>query len=762
MKRFYWFSLMVMLLLFVTSCTDKAISSSGEDIRPSEELVTIEAACNDYSLNLKTDEKWTAKVADEWIYLEDADGQGSKEIKFFAEENNEDESRTTTLDVTLADGSVKTFTIKQKGLSESGENALGEGVYQKHGVCFGYNGYGKYADANAITDQIINEKKAKELMDEYASGESSVQTESYEIIENIESTGTSAEDLSESLGVNASLNVNVPSGFSLDIKANYNSEDLQNSSKNFSKRKHKRILYRKTISVQNLMGLMEEEPDAKNKILTLGFKSALKKLTSAVKTSGTDANPALKEFISKYGTHIVVMAELGGCFDYSMVTDKNDISSKKDISAGLDMGYKKMFNIKGDATYDKMNKKIGSNYTCKVTVKGGDASILSAATNGQMDNTSDDITKWEKTITHENSLMIDHQLMPIWDVIEDATVSEAVQQYITTGEYIKAVPDYSLPTPERYMNGCIKVPLSSLKESINDNGTLVYTIEAAGSPIAEICHELIPIISSSQRVFVAYPIVQNKPDYSKGFFLGDGALNSPGYVEWIENDNKYIYKSDEQYNSIDCLDTLFIEGTGKTLSISGKANSTVSKWITGYVQPAYAKFYKYSTYKKSTALDYYNIVKVGKQVWTRENIATPYGVGYKKFTHYATDNGDFFYQWSDYFLKTQWSVPTADSFAQLQKIANEGKPLLKGGSTGLDIDVLGCYSVTQKKIRKFFKIKTENSAEPQEIGVHFMRTADQKVIGIYKDGVEPLFEMQAEENMYYPVRFVRSENFQYE
>lgn len=759
---------MMMLFAIATSCSDKDVDLSGGNALPEGSEWVINAACNDYTYILKTDKSWKAEIEDEWAVLECKTGQGNKELKIFAEENMEDESRSTTMHITLDDGNVVSVIIRQKGVAESGDNAKSESGYQKHGVCFGYNGYGKYADANYIAGQIINEQKAKELMNEYAEGEASVQLESYEVIENIESTGTSSEDMSESLGINASLNVSLPCGFALDIKADYNSEDLAQSSKNFSKRRHKRILLRKTMSVENLIGLMEEleYEGVKNNIFTTGFRSVLRKLTLAVKSGdAVKANKSLKDFIEKFGTHIVVASELGGCFDYSMVTDKSDISSKTDIAAGLDMGYKKMFNIKGDASYDKLNKKIGSNYSCKVTVLGGDASILSAATNGQMDNTNEDIEKWERSITEDNSLMIDHKLIPIWNIIPNDTVAEAVEQYLTTGEYIKVNQQLTLPEPVQDITGSIKVVLKDFMEEVNEGSkTLVYTVDAAGSPVAEICHELIPAIGN-KRVFVAYPLIAGKPDYSEGFFLGNG-VRKPGSVKWNEEDYTYYYTGDSRYSDGDIIDTLYIEGTGSGMDFSGKINPVVKKYATGYMQPAYANFYKYFPGSTQTKLAGYSIVKIGKQVWTRENIASPYGVGYKKFTQVNQD-GNFFYQWSDNFLKTQWSVPTSKSFKQMQSISPTGKPFIKGGSTGFDLDVLGCYSVKEKRIIIWYNwfryiYGTSTSTEKDDRETYFLRTADRKVIGIDKDGLEKMFEMNEDTGMYYPVRFIRSDNFQYE
>lgn len=751
--------------LFV-ACTDDDDDASGTDSGFTEEVVVVNPACDDYTYQLNTDKQWKAEIADQWASLYIASGKGSSELKFFTEENGEDESRSTTLLVTFNDGTEKKVTIKQKGLAESGSNALGDGIYQKHGVCYGYNGYGKYADAYSICGQIVNEKMAIALLDSLYPGELSIATENYEVIENIESSGSSAQDMSESLSVNAGLSLDLPCGFAMDIKANYDNKDLANSSKNFSKRRHKKIMNRKIMSVENLTGALWEYPEYEKKILTVGFRKALATLKKSISGDNAAANKALSNFVKAYGTHIVVSAELGGCFDYCMTTDKSNVSSSTDISAGLNMGYQKMFSIQGDASFNKMNNKIGSNYSCSVTVLGGEASILSAATNGQEGaNNSEDIQKWEASITHEKSLMIDHKLMPIWNIISDEEIADAVEQYLTTGQYVKVNTTYELPEPVSDVTGAIKVALSEFTEEVvSSNQTLVYTVNAAGSPVAEICHELIPSISTTSRVFIAYAIVEGKPNYDKGYFIGDG-VRKPGMIEWNEEKKSYIYTADTEVEVGAAVDTLYILGKDGNYHFAVSPDKTVKAWAFGFTQPSYVKFYRAESSDNSmTSLAFYNIVKIGKQVWMRENLQTPTGLSYKKFPCVAV-NGDYFYGWGDngnHFLQTQWSIPSSESFKEMQAIAQTGAPFLKGGSTGFDLEVLGYYDYEKGKYLSWFTWKYYEHTTQKELETYILRTLDNKIICIDKDGLEPMREEAADTKMYYPVRFVRSANFKYE
>jgi len=756
------FLVAVMAVLTFASCSDDENFDDGGGTGDEPSLV-ISRSCDDYTYDVTSDKAWKADVDGDWLSLYTTSGNGPATLKFYAEENGEPDSRTATIRITEEDGTKTDVRIKQAGMADGEDNSLGGGVFRKHAVCWGYNGYGFYADASGLKGQIVNEKKAVEIMNRIAEGEESVSMEKYEVVENVESVGTSSEDYSESLGVNAGFDLDLPCGFSMGIKGEFSMEELSSSNKNFSKRRHKAIKYYKTMSVENLMAVMTSDDKQmellKDSILTLGFRSAVKKLKNAIAGKGKPADEELGQFINTFGTHIVVSAQLGGYFDYTMTTEKSNITSKLDIKAGLDMGYKDMFSISGDASYDRVKKKIGENYTCKVKVVGGQAGILSAATNGQKGGcTNEDILKWENTITEKDALLIDHQLLAIWNIIPDEEVAEAVKSYLKTGKYVKANTQYELPMPKSDVTGAVKIPLSDFKNELDSvNGTLVYYVEAGGSYVAEICHEQINAISQ-ERVFVVYPIVKNKPDYTNGFFIGDG-VHVPGYVEWNDKEKDYSYKVAEGYDVGDVIDTVYARGEDHEMRFYGKNPAPESKWVTAAPQPSYARYFRIPESKMADYTCYclsdYDIVKVGRHVWFREELQTVMGFNFRSFVPGAYE-GKFFYRWEivEGGIDTpQWRLPTEDDFKELKKLANTSAPFIKGGTTGLDINVKGEYTDSwglNKECPYYFLLAANNKCIRID-----MADASEMMIGSVSD-------LSLSSKSYLPVRLIRTDNFQYE
>ena len=125
---------------------------------------------------------------------------------------------------------------------------------------------------------------------------------------------------------------------------------------------------------------------------------------------------------------------------------------------------------------------------------------------------------------------------------------------------------------------------------------------------------------------------------------------------------------------------------------------------------------------------------------------------------------------NDNFLKTQWSVPTIDAFRQMQSMAATGEPFLKGKSTGFDLDGTGCATSEKEVVRKWnwrkFRLETSvtETVKDAEVETYFLLTAENKLIFIDIDGLEPMQygEVGDGKDYYYPVRFVRSSEFKYE
>lgn len=674
------------LMGLVSSCQDD-LPGGQISIENGEKKVVWEYTHGFHDLKIESEESWSLKIVEgEWVSIVDSVGDGDALAQLYCEQNSEEESRTARIQVRNASGSQKEILIEQEGVQISDNNAMVPVTTLDYGcgVGWGYNGMGDYANVNYLKGQIINTYKLDQAVREHPDdlgGETFVDDDT--TVNETSATvavGSSITELTNSLAVNAGLEVNLPCGFSGSASANYSKSDMTNVNKNFSTKHYKHVFKRRRANIGNLSEAAALYPE----ILSLGFKGSVKKIANAQDIKAKES--AIKRFISLYGTHIVTQGDIGGRMEYQMTTDKKQVSSEQDIKAGLEMGYKTMFNIQGDAHYNDMKKQIGENYTCSVVIKGGDSRILSgAANNVEGACTQEDIDRWIQSINESKCTLVDFQLAPIWEIITDEEVAAAVKEYLETGkileepEYKKYIlPEISTPTTTKF-----KIP------ELSDE-TLIHTVWCGGQPVAEICQEFVSSLSLRDRVTVVYPIKSNKPDYSKGFFIGN-STHRPGTIDWVEKDGVYtpVYTHDLSY-SFGACDSIFI--IDETPSGMPKEATTYS--LSG-VEPTYHRFYKDNYLEgNKNGKGNYPLVKVGKYVFTREPISSYWKVTenihwervYKWFSfqdvqkvYYSYDEINFTYNGYD--------LPDEQVIQDLNKMSNNSiyDYIVDGGVTGFDL-----------------------------------------------------------------------------
>lgn len=708
MRRLNYY-LSLLLLVFVAlsnfSCKDSELTDNTPDINVPEADKTIELSRSDgtTTLQIPLSGEWTATSDGEWLTLINESGNGI-DAQVYNEQNDDDDDRSALVTYSTKDGSA-TYKVAfvQKGVLSDDRNAeVVADVEIGCGAGWGYNGYGKYADVSGMKGQIVNSTQLAIILKKYSVTYNGnllmVDDKSVNETDAKISTGSSSSDMSKALGVNADLDLNLPCGFSMDITANYDKKDLSNSEKNFSKRLYRHIFKQRHLDANNVSALLEDDniPEKERElILSAGFRNMLKKLART--TESNRQNQVIK-FVQCYGTHIITRGDIGGCYEYSMTTDKSDVSSDEDIKAALDMGYKKMFSIKGDANYDKMEKKVGSNYTSSVKIKGGNSLLLAnAASNIEGGCSEADIKKWLETIKEGACTLVDFKLTPIWYIIPDTYetsdglyVADIIEEYLTTGNILKteAFKKYQLPT--------VSTPAATKFElpTINDDSTQVYTAWCAGQPVAEICKEYVPALSLRQRVIVVYPIKENKPDYKEGFFIGNEGHRAGNVMWYTENDSvKCKFTENSDYDLGEKIDSIYISNN----IISGHSTKGSGYGIAG-TEPTYMRFYKGKSKDKGT----YRIVKIGEQVYTRENIQSHYGfdgLSVDSMLSVIDDNGQFFYQKTcldkfglatDTKTLTGFCLPSNDDFGKtLSSLSSYSSTFMQGGVSGLDLKSYG-------------------------------------------------------------------------
>lgn len=780
----------VLFFVFVAlsnySCKDGELTDSVPDVDVSDADKTIELSRSDgtTTLQIPLSGEWTASAEGEWLTLITESGS-SADAQVYNEQNDDDEDRSALVTYSAKDGSA-TYKVAfvQKGILSDERNADEvSDVEIGCGAGWGYNGYGMYADVSGMKGQIINSVKLKTILDKYPDEAEGnllmVDDKSVNITSAKISTGSSSSDMTKALGVNAELDLDLPCGFSMNITANYDKKDLSNSEKNFSRRLYRHIFKQRHLDADNVSALFNEDLTGiplkeSQRILSVGFRAMLIELSN---TTESNREEVVVDFIQSYGTHIITRGDIGGCYEYSMTTDKSDVSSDEEIKAALDMGYKKMFKIKGDASYENMEKKVGSNYTSSVTVKGGNSLLLAKAANNIEGGCSQaDIDKWLETIKEGACTLVDFKLAPIWKIIpktyktsDGLSVSNIIKEYLTTGKILKTeeFKTYQLPT--------VSTPAATKFElpTINDDSTQVYTAWCAGQPVAEICKEYVPALSLRQRVVVVYPIKENKPDYKEGFFIGNEGHRAGNVMWYTENDSvKCKFSENTDYDLGEKIDSIYIYNN----TISGHPTKGNGYGIAG-TEPTYLRFYKGSQKEKGE----YCIVKIGEQVYTRENIKSHYGfdgLSVDKMLSVIDDNGQFFYHkdcvskfgiGDDTQTLTGYCLPSNDDFGKtLSSLSSYSSTFMQGGVSGLDLKcdgyvkytpgTEGHYKYSWFKLKKIYVDGEEEKSDLEGKSSSYLITSE----GWMKFLEGEKLEVKNPDDDRYPMRLRRIDGFSYQ
>lgn len=768
-----------------TACTDNELTDTDSNINMPEADKTVNLSRSDgtTTLQIPLSGEWTATTDGEWLTLINESGTAA-EAQVYNEQNAEDEDRAALVTYTAKDGSTtyKVAFVQQGVLSDDSNTENVADVERGCGVGWGYNGYGKYADVKYIKAQIINSVQLDKLMKTYPNefdGElMMVDDKSVDFLEGTKTVGSSSSDLSNNLGVDAGLDVNLPCGFSVNITANYDKKDLSNSDKNFSQWRYKYVFKQRILDADNIAAIFTNtqiDYKAGEKVLAHGFRNWLGKIS---KSNASNREKLVTDFISHYGTHIISRGDIGGRYDYSMTTDKSDVSSEQDIKAALEMGYKKMFKINGNVQLDKIDKKVGSNYSASVKVYGGDSRMLAGAVNNVEGScTEEDINKWLATVKEGACTLVDFALAPIWYIIPETyvtsdglTVAAIVEQYLTSGKIL------STTVGQQYQLPALSTPAAAKFElpAIDDDSTQVYTAWCAGQPIAEVCKEYVPALATRQRVVVVYPIKENKPDYSEGFFIGNEGHRAGKVVWFTQNDSlKSKYIEDTDYGMGEKIDTIYITDN----SISGHSSKGGGYGLAS-TEPTYLHFYKGKTKVKGD----YRLVKIGKQVYTRDAILSHYGFDGLSVDSMLYVNEDQFYYQNKCVDKfgaskdtrnlTGYCLPSNQDFDKtFRDLSTYSTAFMQGGVSGLDLKCNGCMQCTitetqTKKVwswKKFKYITVEEEKKKEETKIDqlnsaYLITSDGWIR--FLEGAK--LEVMSPDSDSYPMRLRRIDGFSYQ
>ena len=441
--------------------------------------------------------------------------------------------------------------------------------------------------------------------------------------------------------------------------------------------------------------------------LTSNFKTALLGLISEYK-----GREGLKNLVRDYGTHLVGQARLGGRLRYANTVDVSKVSGEYDLDAYAKVSYSKLSFSASASVENKYKQAFETNNTAittNITAIGGTVASVAKLTGSKVDE--DAIEEWKNSLDdRENACVVEVlNAYPLWELIPKDT-EENKQRAIDLEAYIKDGSfESDMTNKDVFMVGGIgKIEVDGIFTDADvKNGTLVKDLKMNKQVvIARACLEYVPQLDTENRSLIIYPVIENKPKYNLGYFVGNRTV-APCRVSWNDKTAtaNIIKLGREKVGRQKLLFQL-----GCSFLHSDLDQKTINAGVVNAVFPygAYMqgpKLVGVENGKNKIEPRYnYPLVKVFNHVWTRENFNYP--VGGNDVSKIGADNQVFYsykflggnddgYGANRNNLPIGWRLPNKTMLDQLKaEIIERGlqRPadqLATGGHFGFDAPWIG-------------------------------------------------------------------------
>ena len=592
-------------------------------------------------------------------------------------------------------------------------------------VGYGYNVNAEPGIKAISSNPIIALRKLEKSNEDYGpkfrKGEFTINVESYAAssIEEISSTMTASSTLKGSRG-----------GFSAEADASFSNTQKSNSNN----------LFCLTIANVNIGQAVLQGIDRNNfrEYMTDDAKRAI----DGTGTAYPSTNRGFQELIRDFGSHLILRTDLGGRLRYGATIDQQYCSSTNELKAHASMSYKNNI-IDGTA-------KVGNDYSSTYSQNKKHLQITVSAVGGGTEetavvaanDTTPNVNSWIQSMKEEKNLAVINfnqknsmQMWPLYELIDRSTPEgkaryDALKEYMESGQMEM---DNCQEGSSSYVNNKVTrvdfpadwVAKADGKHS-DISGTLIREARYDGKTVAWLCMEYIPQISSQGFVAVVYPVVDNKPNFQMGRFLGT-ATKQACKVEWGA-DGKCILK---EYAEEDGMQkTVYLKAnkmfnfqpSGKLVNteeirdmvLKGQKAKSTCNIIFGegdwhYEGESYHRTVEFeytNPWLKGLSYDnnyQYSLVKIGNQVWTRENYNgnVPHGSNQKERYGTKIDKGEVFFTFGSLgkaSFPAGWHAGNAADYQGLRATITSdgvntqfGERLQKGGVSGFELKWTGWY-----------------------------------------------------------------------
>ena len=556
----------------------------------------------------------------------------------------------------------------------------------------------------------------------FRKGEFKINVESY--------AGNSIGEISETMANSANLKC-TKSGFNAEASVTFTNTQKSSSGN----------LFCMTIANVNVGQAVLQGIDRNNvrHYMTEDAKRAIDGTGSAYPS--TDAG--FKQLIEDYGSHLILTTDLGGRLRYGVTIDRQYCSNTNELKAHASMGYKNKLmeaNAKASEDYKSTYESKKSHIVRNVSAAGGGFKETAAVA---ANDTTDNVNEWINSLENEENLAVinfnqqkSQQLWPLYDLIDTSTPEgqarhDKLMAYIEDGTMEN---DFYVGT-ETYAQDDVVVlsfPSDWLQKANGKRsdigGTLIREARLDGKTVAWYCMEYIPQISNEGLVPVVYPVTDNRPNFQAGRFLGTDRKTACD-ISWGSNGKVVMsnYATDKgqqstlylRANRLFTVKPMGIVENAETrnMYLTGKkatSDCNVTFGITGddrewYWSEGSRKWRYKNADLKGLSYDnnyQYPLVKVGNQVWTRENFNgnVPHGSAYYERFGSRIENGEAFFTFKSLgkaSFPAGWHVGQANDYQGLMATMSSdgvdnkyGERMQEGGASGFELKWTGWYVFT--------------------------------------------------------------------
>lgn len=645
-----------------------------------EGYLLLEAGAHEFTFNIQTEGQWTVTSQNRFLHVKNGSGTGNATVTVRVENNTFEDRKLGALDITFPGHEElnKTITVEQKYLGDYGGNAanpiqLNNKIY---GVGFSYDIKGEWASPNSVKVEIFDtDSLIKSGI--LATSVPQMEVSDYTI------TGSTISEVSNKLCTKASVEGSY-GAFQAEANASFDMETSESSTYEYASTYFDIQLYRASLSKSPQALIFDYmTDDAYNAINGLPVKT--KRGMRNIYASGREG---FQRLISDFGTHVIVEAGLGGRLRRSMQVNTSEITSSYDVKAFAKAGYDGVCKAEAsvDEHFKQSYKENAKSIKTSMSVLGGDKDLaLNLIAEGGFN--SKNYSAWQKSVQDTAMTIVNFSsksLVPLYELVDrEAEGGEdrykALKTYMTDGSVAADFSSYKCGTVTEF-----EVPSFA---DAKYNETLIKDIYLDGQWVGQVCNEYIPNINRDERVTVVYPVVNNKPRYNMGFYMGDGKSHKPARVSW-DGTNVAV----EAYEELDyeAATTVYLRGASVLPKLpEGTTALKAEKPRDGVLEMWDWK---------------YPLVKIFNNVWIREEYHSRAGMGVG-FPHVTMD-GDTFKYTCQYFSMNMvknyaswapagWRVPSKDDYQDIKdKLTNNGfsEPavaLINGGVTGYEAYMCG-------------------------------------------------------------------------